>query len=527
GEAFHEIAAQRGLEGIMAKERHSRYQPGRRSKAWLKLKIRREQELVVGGYEEGKGSHRDLGSLIVGVYEDGDLHFAGHVGSGIDTRTRRDLVARLDGLHLDEPPFVDAPRIKGAHWAKPEVVIRAEFAEWTTDKLLRQAAFKGFEIAKDPTSVVREVAVSAAVAAKAAEAEAKAAGAKATGRKRTMPEASESIGPAGRVKLFRVTSDRTKPAQAATEAELAELEATPSKKTPVPWSVGGHEIPLTNLDKVLFPDSGFTKRDLIRYYVTIAPVLLPYLGGRALNLDRWPDGISGPHFWQKEIPRYAPEWMARWSYPDAGSTEAHTYIVADRVATLAWLANHAALDLHPWTSRTKTYRRPTYALIDIDPGDKTSWDDVVAFARLYKTAMGHLGVVGFPKVTGKRGIQIWVPIKPAYSYAETSAWVEAISRAVGQMMPDKVSWVWEKAGRKGLARLDYTQNAVNKTLVAPYAVRPAPGAPVSAPITWDELDDAELRPNRWNIRSVLDRVRERGDLFAGVMDLTQVLPKVS
>ncbi|MBA2254214.1 MAG: hypothetical protein H0W07_03745, partial [Chloroflexi bacterium] len=133
GEAFHEIAAQRGLEGIMAKERHSRYQPGRRSKAWLKLKIRREQELVVGGYEEGKGSHRDLGSLIVGVYEDGDLHFAGHVGSGIDTRTRRDLVARLDGLRLDEPPFVDAPRIKGAHWAKPQVVIRAEFAEWTTD----------------------------------------------------------------------------------------------------------------------------------------------------------------------------------------------------------------------------------------------------------------------------------------------------------------------------------------------------------------------------------------------------------
>jgi bifunctional non-homologous end joining protein LigD len=565
GEAFYRLASQRRIEGIMAKERHSRYEPGRRSKAWLKLKIRREQELVVGGYEEGKGSHRDLGSLIVGVYDGDDLRFAGHVGSGIAAKTRRELVERLDALRIDDPPFVDAPRIRGAHWVKPEVVIRAEFAEWTTDHLLRQAAFKGFDIEKDPKKVVREDAVSSTAAARTAEraakaprgtatkapatkqaavraAATKAPATKASGRATsstsattaavagptTTRPAAPTIEPAPR---SRATAKRpTKPAgppQAATDEELAALEAAPSKKTAVPWSVGGHDIPLTNLDKVLFPDVGFTKRDLIRYYVTIAPVLLPYLRGRALNLWRWPDGITGPHFWQKEIPGYAPEWMARWAYPDAGSTEAHTYIVADRVATLAWIANHAAIDLHPWTSTVRAYRRPTYALIDIDPGEKTTWDEVLSFARLYRAAMDHLGVVGFPKMTGKRGIQVWVPVKPIYSYRQTSAWVEDLSRAIGALMPESVSWEWEKAARKGRARLDYTQNAVNKTLVAPYAVRPAAGAPVSAPITWDELDDPDLRPNRWNIRTVLDRVRDHGDLFAGVLATTQELPPVS
>jgi bifunctional non-homologous end joining protein LigD len=635
GEAFYKAAKQRGLEGIMAKERHSHYQPGARSRAWLKLKIRKEQELVVVGYEEGKGSHSDLGSLIVGVYEDGELRFAGHVGSGIDSRTRRELVGKLDALRVDKSPLADPPRIPHARCAKPEVVIRAEFAEWTTDGLLRQAAYKGLEIGKDPKKVVRERPMSTTVAAKAAEDEvraaerktasrsksaagragstsskstasrdamtakaepktssststasaarkttatppaapksvesravvsrempsevehgagSKAARSKAAGSKaeskaasaaRSAPsttvskstsraQASGSSGKGGKpeapVSFFRDPDDATDPPQAATEAEMAALEEMPSSAKAAAWSVGGHDIPVTNLDKVLFPDPGYTKRDLIRYYVTIAPVLLPHLRDRPLNLSRWPDGVTGHSFWQKEIPKYAPDWMARWDYPDAGSTESHTYIVADRVATLAWLANHAAIDLHPWTSRITAYKKPTYALIDIDPGDKTTWDQVLTFARLYHAALGHLGVEGFPKVTGKRGIQIWVPVKPAYTYRQTSDWVEGLSRAVGQAVPDLVSWEWAKTSRRGLARLDYTQNAINKTLVAPYAVRPAPGAPVSAPITWDELDDPDLRPDRWDIHTVLDRVRERGDRFAGVLDLKQTLPKVS
>ena len=182
--------------------------------------------------------------------------------------------------------------------------------------------------------------------------------------------------------------------------------------------------------------------------------------------------------------------------------------------------------MHPWTSRIDAYRSPTYALIDIDPGEKTTWEDVLTFARLYQTAMQHLGVKGWPKVTGKRGIQIWIPIKAGYTFDDTRSWVEALSRAVGATVPELVSWEWGKASRHGLARLDYTQNAVNKTLVAPYAVRPVADAAVSAPITWDELDDPELRPDRWNIETILPRVAERGDLFSGSLEVEQELPPI-
>ncbi len=313
------------------------------------------------------------------------------------------------------------------------------------------------------------------------------------------------------------------PAQAASAQELAQLDAMGKAG---PWQVGGHRVELSNLDKVLFPGIGATKRDLIRYYVTMAPVLLPYLRGRPLNTDRWPDGVTGKHFWQKQIPRHAPDWIARWDYPEAGSTESHTYIVADRVATMAWLANQAVIDLHPWTSRCESYRNPTYALIDIDPGERTTFGQVVTFARLYATALGHLGVTGFPKLTGKRGIQIWVPVREGYTFDQTRDWVGELSRAVGSTVPDLVSWEWEKGSRGGRARLDFTQNAVNKTLVAPYAVRPLAGASVSAPITWQELDDPHLRPDGWDIRTIAGRLQEHGDPFRGVLDLAQELPSL-
>ncbi|CAN5434898.1 hypothetical protein BH20CHL6_BH20CHL6_17700 [soil metagenome] len=487
---------------MVAKLRRSRYEPGRRSNAWLKIKIRQEQELVVGGYEPGQGTHADLGSLIVGTYEGDHLVFAGQVGSGMDARTRRDLVQRLDGLRRDAPPFDHPPPIRAARGAEPRVVIRAACAEWTRDGLLRQAAYKGEALDREPRSVRRERPVSPDPVVEAAEREA-------------IPGAVEpSPGEAPTV---------SGPPPAVTAEELAQLESLGKGGQ---WQVAGHHVNLTNLGKVLFPAIGATKRDLIRYYVTVAPILLPYLRDRPLNTDRWPDGVTGKHFWQKQIPSHAPDWIARWDYPEAGSTESHTYIVADRVATLAWLANQAVIDLHPWTSRCDSYRSPTYALIDIDPGEKTTFEQVVSFARLYRTALGHLGVTGFPKLTGKRGIQIWVPVREGYTFEQTRDWVGELSKAVGSTMPDLVSWVWEKRSRGGRARLDYTQNAVNKTLVAPYAVRPQPNASVSAPISWEELDDPGLRPDGWYISTIIGRLQEKGDLFRGVLELAQELPRL-
>jgi bifunctional non-homologous end joining protein LigD len=294
------------------------------------------------------------------------------------------------------------------------------------------------------------------------------------------------------------------------------------------WEVHGREARVTNLDKVLFPgDPPVTKRELLAYAAGIAPTLLPYLAGRAINLHRYPDGADQPGFWHKQRPAKTPSWVGRWDNPDAHKGETTTYVVVDEPATLVWVANFGALEWHPWTSRTEAPDRPTYALIDLDPGDRTSWEDLLVLARLHRTALEHLGVTGAAKVTGRRGIQIWVPIVPDYTFDQTRAWVERLSRTVGQVVPELVSWDWEVKARKGLARLDYTQNAVNKTLVAPYSPRPAPGAPVSMPITWDELDDPDLRPDRWTIRTVFERLAERGDPFRAVLFSPQELPELT
>ena len=296
------------------------------------------------------------------------------------------------------------------------------------------------------------------------------------------------------------------------------------------WAVGGEDVKLTNLDKVLFPADkangrdAVTKRDLVRYYATIAPVLLPYLSDRPVNVNRHPDGSSKKGFWQKAVPNHAPDWVTTWRYPDHGAGETEFYAVIDSPATLVWEANQAAVELHPWTSAASQHDRPTWALVDIDPGPRTEWADVVLLAQLHRTALDHLGVVGLPKVTGQRGIQIWIPVEPRYTFDETRSWVEKLSRAIGASVPDLVSWQWHKGDRSGLARLDYTQNAINKTLVAPYSPRPAPGAPVSVPLRWAELDDPDLRPDRWDIRTVIERLSNTRDPFARLLTVEQDLP---
>jgi bifunctional non-homologous end joining protein LigD len=294
------------------------------------------------------------------------------------------------------------------------------------------------------------------------------------------------------------------------------------------WEVGGRVVHLTNLDKVLFPgrgrERGVTKRELIAYFARIAPTMLPYLADRACNAHRYPNGAGSKGFWEKEVPSHAPEWLHRWHNDEAEPDESQWYAVLDEVAALVFMANQAALELHPWTSRISNTHEPTWALIDIDPGTSTSWEELLVLARLYRTALEHLGVIGCPKVTGGRGVHIYVPIRDGYSFDDTRAWVEQLSRVVGNTVPDLVSWKWQKSDRGGKARLDYTQNAINRTLVAPYCTRPAPGAPVSVPIEWDELDDPELRPDRWTIRTVCERVEEKGDPFAELLGVQQDLP---
>ncbi|MBI2763811.1 MAG: hypothetical protein HYX54_08705 [Chloroflexi bacterium] len=583
GVAFLEACAAQGLEGSIAKHRRSTYEPGTRSRAWLKLKIRPEQELVVGGWTPGEGSARDLGALVVGYHEaDRDtaaaaaprLRFGGKIGSGFSAKARRDLRERLAGLEVDEPPFSPPPPrdykgrwggdLAGVRWVRPEIVIRAELGGWSRDGIVRQGSYKGLEMGLDPRDVTRERAVKTRATVRDVDA------AMPPGVDAAMPPRFGAAMPPGVDAAMPADVDRVpgspgagtssdhewtpdhqlSPGRAqgpgplpttaagasmhlhpwaATREELAALDALAPEGV---WHIGGVDLRLTNLGKTMFPPrlgdtaGPITKLELVRYFALIAPVMLPHLAERPLNLHRFPDGADEPGFWQKDLRPTDPRWLRRWREVGVEARAANEHVVADRVATLCWLANQAAFEVHAWTARLDAPWRPTFALIDIDPGTATTWDETLVLARLFRTAIEHLGVRGYPKVTGQRGIQIWIPIVPRYDHAETSAWVEKVSRAVGAVVPDLVSWEWSKGNRGGKARLDYTQNASIKTLVAPYAVRPAPGAPVSTPIAWDELDDPDLRPDRWTIRTLPDRVAAVGDLFAGAQTDLQELPRV-
>jgi bifunctional non-homologous end joining protein LigD len=563
GLAFLEAARAQGLEGVIAKHRRSIYEPGRRSRSWLKVKIRPEQELVVGGWTPGEGAAKDLGALVVGYYEgDGKarkLHFAGKVGSGFTGKTRKALRDRLATLAIDDSPFDPPPpkdykgrwggELKHVVWVRPEIVIRAELGGWTREGIVRQAAFKGFdEGGKPPTEVVRERPVATTETVREVEATLPDANDDDPGDTGPMPTKAATKAGSKKAAAKPATKRRTAASSSkrefAGEATADELAALDAMTKDGVWSVGGFELKLTNLDKVIFkPKAGdpepdgrqprkgdlpapVTKRELIRYFARVAPTMLPHLEERPLNLHRYPNGPDAPGFWQKDIPGTAPSWLRRWKEVGVEAREANEHLVADRVGSLCWLGNQTAFEVHAWTSRLEDPMTPTFALIDIDPGTRTTWDETVTLAKLYRTALEHLGVRGYAKTTGKRGLQVWIPIERKYSFRETSDWVEKLSRAIGGTVPDLVSWEWAKASRGGKARLDYTQNTYIKTLVAPYSVRPADGAPVSAPIRWDELDDPALRSDRWTIRTIVERVEQVGDLFEGAQTDLQELPSI-
>ena len=513
GRAFFAAAEAQGLEGMVAKRRRSRYEPGTRSPAWLKVKIRPEQELVVAGWTPSRKRKDDLGSVVVGYYdESGALQHAGRVGSGFTARSRARILQLLAPLAVADCPFAVPPPtdargrwggdLSGVTWVRPSVVIRAALGGWSRDGLVRQASYRGLEPDRDPATVRREVVPSG----------------------RSEPADTELAEDAE----VESVSDLVGEHAPATREELDTLAALPEKAE---WDVGPHTLQLTNLDKEIFsgrsPDEPpVTKRELIGYFARIAPAMLPHLAGRPLNLHRFPNGIAQPGFWQKDMPRSTPDWLTVWH--ETGVEEgraANAHLVADSAGALAWLGNQTAFEVHAWTSTCADPVRPTFALIDIDPGTATTWEQTLEITRLYRTALDHLGVRAYLKTTGARGLQAWIPVERGrYTFAETSAWVEALSRAVGAMVPDLVSWEWATKARGGRARLDYTQNAPIKTLVAPYAVRPRPGAPVSMPITWDELDDPDLRSDRWTVRDAPARVADVGDLFAGAQTDEQVLP---
>jgi bifunctional non-homologous end joining protein LigD len=503
GVALFEEARTSGIEGIIGKRADSIYRPGVRSPDWVKIKSWRTQSCVIVGYTAGRGRRSNqLGALILAVQDGDTLRHCGQVGTGFDDKTLRDLKQRLQPLVVKESPLVPVPKTtEPATWVKPELICEVRFSEWTSDGMLRHPAYRTLRPDQRIADTARERSPKLS----------------------TDGASTPAVRSKGPRRHTRVDSpDETISAKPGQDPDInSSLELLRTLHGNARWDIAGRRLPLTNLDKVLWPADGLTKRDMIEHYVRMAPYMLPYLRDRPLSMQVFPDGIDGKSFWRKDKPAHAPTWIESWTYH---GEKTKTYIIVNEVATLAWVANAGVIDLHPWHSRMDRPDEPDWAVFDLDPFEPATFGDVIDIAKLVKAALDHYGMHGVIKTSGQTGLQIYVPIRRGPDYGAVRNWVEEVGRAIDQAAPGRVSWEWAVAKRTGRIRIDYTQNIINKTLAAPYSLRPAPGAPVSTPIAWEELDDPELRPDRWTIATIAQRIAEKGDLFAPVLQADQELP---
>lgn len=282
------------------------------------------------------------------------------------------------------------------------------------------------------------------------------------------------------------------------------------------------ELELTNLSKVLWPEDNITKADFINYYVQIAPVILPHLQDRPMVFTRYPDGIYGKAFYQKNVPDYAPEWLETFKiHSDGQVTE---YVLINDLGSLVWAANQGALELHPWLSRTTSLENPDFVIFDLDPMENTDFEDARKVALALRDLLEMEGLISFPKTSGSTGIQIYVPIARKYTYQQVREFAKLFCLAIEKTFPDITTTERSVSKREGKLYLDYLQNVKGKTIIAPYSPRPRKGAPVSCPITWEELEQG-VTMNMFTIKNMPDRIREKGDIFEGVLTLEQNIDK--
>ncbi len=482
GVALFEAVKEQGLEGIVAKRLDAPYATTR-SAAWVKIKAFRSMECVVGGWTAGQGGRAStLGSLLLGVYRDGKLVPVGHVGSGFDDRTLKELLATLRERESPRMPFAVEPRVnQPARWCLPELVCEVRYAELTREGTLRHPTYRGLRSDVDP-------------------------------RECTGEERRESAKGAIRAA-----------ARAVTERGDGELTGAREARVPATLTIDGHTIRLTNLEKVLFPEDGYTKADLIRYYTEVSPFLIPWVRDRPLTLKLFPDGIAAAHFYQKDKPDFTPTWVHTWVDTEAEREGGIDYVLGNDLATLVWLANYTAIEIHPWLSRVDDPDHPDFAIVDLDPSKGATWDDVKEAASLVHEVLDEMQLVGFPKTTGSRGIHVLVPIARRYTFDESRAFVLEVGKAARERAPKLVTLETVKDRRRGVY-VDYLQNVRGKTTAGPYSVRPIRRAPVSAPLRWDEIG-ALGRPDAFTIANMGERLAATGDLLAPSLALAQKLPR--
>jgi bifunctional non-homologous end joining protein LigD len=522
GEELYRAALASGFEGVIAKRKDSRYEAGRRSQAWLKIKPTRSAEFVVGGVTQGKGSRAPLGALLLGYWDEGKLRYCGHVGSGFDERTLAQVKARAEKLRAETRPFAEEPELHSPTiWLKPELVAEVQFQQWTPDGMLRAPVFLRLRDDVDPKSVRRT-------------------------------EASPAARPTAEA--------HARSPDAEIDGVLRQLE---SKRTALTIAVGRSTLRLTNLDRVYWPadaalkQPAITKRDLLRYLAQVSPFMLTHLADRPLTMIRMPEGIAGERFYQKHWDPELPPFAKKITIFSEHKDERHDYLVCDNLATLLWLAQSGTLEFHVWHSRARPgpdsatqstefsgslaalegsiLNYPDYVVFDIDPyiysGKEAPGDEpelnTVAFEKGKEVAfrlrelLQSMGLEALVKTSGKTGLHVFVPIERTLDFDAARKVSEMVGRHLARLHPRDVTVEWSVPKRTGKIFMDYNMNVRGKTLNVAYSPRGAPGAPVSMPLSWEEL--ASAHPLDFRVTNASERLAETGDRWHDALTRKQSL----
>lgn len=475
-----------GGEGIIAKRKDSKYHVNQRSRDWLKIKTTKQQEMVIGGFTDPSGSRKGFGALLVGHYDEDNFVYSGKVGTGFSDDDLKDLREKLEKLERKTSAFKTPPKLKGTHWVTPQLVAQLKFSEWTDSGHLRQPVFLGLRIDKEAKEIVREDKVS--VNSKTAESKVEKKSLKNKGK------TSKGSGRKGEDSNFLSDS----------------------------------KVEFSNLDKIFWPEEKYTKGDVIAYYDTVSEYILPYLKDRPQSLLRTPDGISKPGFFQKNVEGQVPDWIKTRKLKSKTDGESSTYLLCQNRDSLLFLANWGCIEINPWNSRIGTLNNPDYIIFDLDPNE-ASMDKIIATALELKNILDMLEVPAYVKTSGGKGIHVFIPVLPKYTYTQTREFSHIVSLMVLKKLPEIVSLERSPSKRKGKVYMDFLQNGKGKTMASIYSLRPRKGANVSTPLSWDEINN-KLDVNDFNIRTLPKRLEEKGDLWAGffneAIDLKAILKRI-
>jgi bifunctional non-homologous end joining protein LigD len=463
GESLYERVQGLGLEGVIGKKADSPYRAGR-SPSWLKIRTRKTEDFVVVGFTSPKGTREGFGALHLGQYVEGKLVYAGRAGSGFSGKQLAETRAELERLKRKTPACEGpVPKDKGTTWVEPEIVCEVEYTEWTDEGLLRQPVFVRFRDDKRPTEVTRA------------------------------PRPTDG----------QDTTDAADPSDPV--AGLA------------PGGPVERQVVFSNLGKIFWPAERYTKGDLIDYYRTISPWLLAYLKDRPVVLTRYPDGIEGKSFYQKDAPVFVPQWIRTQRMWSEQTQREIDYFICDDVESLLYLANLAAIPLHVWASRVPTLDRPDWCVLDLDPKG-APFEHVVKVAKAARALCEQIELPSFVKTSGSSGLHILLPLGRQCTYEQSRSLGELLARVLVSGLPEIATITRAVSRRGGKVYVDYLQNIAGQLIAAPFSVRPLPGAPVSTPLEWREVTD-RLDIRSFTIRTVPERMKRRKtDPLRGVLD---------